>query len=325
METAPLRAICTTFDWPNLRELRLRGEHRTVGDPPLPIVTMFAHMPRLRILELKLAHPVGAPLQPIWPIGYRIAFPWPELQDLTLSYPIEDDQIYVNLPATLRTLTLQCFPHRTTKYHHVRGDGGLPRPLRSSDVLRILRHCHLPLLRGLELEYREDDGDDELLRHLGAAFPALGQLKVRRFRRAGADYADVQVEHITRMLGVHLPRLSELALCLDSVKPPGEAARQRLGILYHTQADLQTYQKALDEAADVVARGLGTATAVDTFDLLHSPMFPEVEARWITYRVERGQQPLRAVRLTMFLMLEGGAYSWQAGSVCRCLLGSTSE
>lgn len=84
-EIAPLHAICTTFDWPNLRELRLRGERRTVGNPPLPIIAMFANMPRLRVLELKLAHPTGAPLQPIWPIGYRTTFPWPELQDLTLS------------------------------------------------------------------------------------------------------------------------------------------------------------------------------------------------------------------------------------------------
>lgn len=192
-EIAPLHAICTTFDWPNLRELRLRGERRTVGNPPLPIIAMFANMPRLRVLELKLAHPAGAPLQPIWPIGYRTTFPWPELQDLTLSYPGKDDQIYVNLPAALRTLTLQCFPHRTTKYLYVCGDGGLPHPLWSSDVLGILRHCHLPLLRGLELEYREDDADDELLRYLGAAFPLLRQLKVRRYRRVGAEYADVQV------------------------------------------------------------------------------------------------------------------------------------
>lgn len=60
-EIAPLHAICTSLDWPNLRELRLRGEPRTVGDPPLPIMTMFAHMPRLHILDLKLAQPAGAP------------------------------------------------------------------------------------------------------------------------------------------------------------------------------------------------------------------------------------------------------------------------
>ncbi|KAL1939457.1 hypothetical protein VTO73DRAFT_10013 [Trametes versicolor] len=298
-ETAPLRAISTTFDWPNLRELRFRGERRTVGDPPMPFVAIFANMPRLRVLELKLAQPAGAPPQPIWPIGYRTTSHWPELQELTLSYPVEDDQIYVNLPASLRTLTLQCFPHRTTKYNYVRGEGGLLPPLLSSDVLRILRHCDLPLLHGLELEYREDNGDDELLRHLGVAFPTLRQLKVRRYRRAGADYADVPVEHIARTIGTRLVRLSELALCLDNVKPPGEAARQKLGLLYHTQVDLEKCQQALDEAADVVARGLGPA-AIEAFELLHPPMFPEVEAHWITYRVERGQKPPRAVRMTMF-------------------------
>lgn len=190
-EIAPLHAICTTLDWPNLRELRLRGEPRTVGDPPLSIIAMFAHMPRLRILDLKLTQPAGAPRQPIWPIGYQTTFPWPDLQQFTISFPADDDQIYENLPATLRKLTLQCFPHITSILRRS-GAEGVSGPLHSSDLLRILRRCDLPLLRGLELEYREDEADDELLRYLGVAFPALRQLKMRRYRHAGITIADVR-------------------------------------------------------------------------------------------------------------------------------------
>lgn len=191
-EIAPLRAICTTLDWPNLRELRLRGGPRTVGDPPLPIIALFAHMSRLRILDLKLTQPAESPPKPIWPLGYKSTFPWPELQELTVSFPVNRDRIYTNLPATLRTLTLQCFPHITSKYRQY-GAEGVSGPIQSSGLLRILRRCKLPLLSSLELEYREDDEDDELLHHLGAAFPALRQLKVRRYRRADVRMADVQV------------------------------------------------------------------------------------------------------------------------------------
>lgn len=118
-------------------------------------------------------------------------FPWPDLQQLTISFPADDDQIYENLPVTLRKLTLQCFPHITSNFHRS-GAEGVSEPIHSSDLLRILRRCDLPLLRGLELEYREDEADDELLRHIGVAFPALRQLKVRRYRHAGVGIADVQ-------------------------------------------------------------------------------------------------------------------------------------
>ncbi len=191
-QIAPLHAICTTLDWPNLRELRLRGDRCTIGDPALPVIAMFAHMSRLRILDLRLAQPAEAAHQPIWPIGYQTRFPWAELRHLTIAFPADDDQIYENLPTALHTLTLQCFPHITSKFRRSGAEGVLG-PLHSSVSLQILRWCDLPLLRALELEYCEDDADDELLCHIAAAFPALRKLKVRRYRRAGVGIADVQL------------------------------------------------------------------------------------------------------------------------------------
>ncbi len=192
-ESAPIDAICTTFDWPNLRELRLRGVRRTVGNPPLPTVAMFAHMTRLRVLDLKLAQPAGIPAQSVWPANYQTTFPWPELQHFSISCPVENDKIYAHLPPTLHTLGLQYFPHVSMLSSNLRAPE-LQWPLQSaSAVLRILHQCDLPLLRCLELEYREDHAEDELLRYLRTAFPALTQLKLRRYRREGAYGADVQV------------------------------------------------------------------------------------------------------------------------------------
>ncbi|OJT04234.1 hypothetical protein TRAPUB_5054 [Trametes pubescens] len=267
-EIAPLHAICTTLDWPNLRELRLRGEPRTVGDLPLSIIAMFAHMSRLRILDLKLklTKPEESPPRPIWPIRYKSEFPWQELQELTVSFPANNDLIYRKLPDTLRALTLQCFPHITSKFRQ-HGAEGVSGPIQSSDWLRILRRCNLPLLRSLELEYRENDQDDELLRHLGAAFPKLRQLKVRRYRREGVRMADVPVEHNARTLG-SLPQPLDLSLYLDNVEAPD--TRVVRGVHHDREEDLaHKFQETLDGVADAVARGLaGTATAVETFALL---------------------------------------------------------
>lgn len=86
----------------------------------------------------------------------------------------------------------QCFPHKTAEYLP-REPEGLSWPLQSSDLVRILCQCNPHLLRVLELEYREDNGNHDLLRHLGSSFLALKPLKMRRYRCAGVGIADAQV------------------------------------------------------------------------------------------------------------------------------------
>ncbi|KAH9854935.1 hypothetical protein C2E23DRAFT_874989 [Lenzites betulinus] len=282
-EAAPLRAICTTLDWPCLQELRLRGERLTSDDP---IIAMFAHMTQLRVLELNFVEPKSpSEPQPIWPVGYRSVLPWPELQDLIISFPINADQIYDNLPATLRTLTLQCFPHIEMKTHIYR-DNTLLRLLRSSsELLHILRRCNLPLLRGLKMEYREDAAENDLLCNLGLFFPTLRQLKVRRHHRWDLDATDVQVEPITCALR-SLLQLSDLSLYLDNVGVPIVRQKHKFGPYYHTEEDLAIYEESFNQVANAVARGLGSMTPLKMFELLQPPSYLFGCPRWKVYRID---------------------------------------
>lgn len=186
-ELSPLNEIFTTLAWPNLRELRLLGERKAIGDSSLPFITLFANMSRLRRLELKLAQTAGVDPQPFWPPGLDIAeWPWPNLRHLTLSCPHVDDQIYGALPSTLESLALRYTPHMLrSNYVGTRCQWPL---VRSSEMLQILRRCRCPRLTSLELEYREDEADAELMQHIGASFPALTSFKLLRYRSAaGAE------------------------------------------------------------------------------------------------------------------------------------------
>ncbi len=74
---------------------------------------------------------------------------------------------------------------------------------------------------------------------------------------------------------------------------------QTYGGFYHSEKDLHKFKQALDKIADAVARRLGAAMAVETFELLYPPTFNVLDARWLTYRVKRTRQPLRAVCLSV--------------------------
>ncbi|KAH9885231.1 hypothetical protein C8Q73DRAFT_660101 [Cubamyces lactineus] len=186
-DCAPLPWMCKQSCWPRLHELRLRGELRIIENPPRPLVSMFANMPELRILELKLAQPVDRDPQAFWPPSHRItgSFPWPELRELTLSCPQIHDNIYASLPSSLHSLTLRYTPHHlnyTTKLaFRVTPQARWQWPLlSSSDMLQILHQCRLPDLRHLALEYREDEADEELLQYIKGAYPALRCLRLFR-------------------------------------------------------------------------------------------------------------------------------------------------
>ena len=53
-------------------------------------------------------------------------------------------------------------------------------------LAEVLQKCSdLPHLRTLELEYREDAGEPELLQLVAATLPRLTTLEIHRFRRDG--------------------------------------------------------------------------------------------------------------------------------------------
>ncbi|KAI0768244.1 hypothetical protein BD413DRAFT_133032 [Trametes elegans] len=261
---APLDDICFTLSWPCLRELVLRGEFRTVGDPPLPFVRLLANMPKLRNLDLRISQPPDIEPQPVWPADLpNMLLPWPGLQQLTVSCPQPDDKVYAALPYSLRCLSLRYYPHLSTHQWTLR-DERVWREwqwplLGSSDVLRILRACDLPVLEHLELEYVENDADDDLLRFLGSAFaPTMTSLTIRRYRRKPSTH--VPLDGICEALGA-LPRLHTLSLHLDFHDTPKVYYRPLRvgGYEEYRLEDICAFEEKLLGVANMLARALGPA------------------------------------------------------------------
>ncbi|EIW53546.1 uncharacterized protein TRAVEDRAFT_133379 [Trametes versicolor FP-101664 SS1] len=237
-ELSPLDEVFTALEWPNLRELRLRGERKAIGDSSLPFISLFANVPRLRHIELKLAQPKGVDPQLFWPPGHDIVeWPWPNLRHLTLSCPHVDDQIHGALPPTLESLALCYTPHMIHSVWNGRGMRCQWPLVSSSEMLQILRRCRCPRLTSLELEYREDEANTELMQHIGASYPALTSVKLLRYRAVDDAEAGPLVssrcfifdsryrsaltqcpgrpqEPLLRMMGAH-PRLQHICLHLD--------------------------------------------------------------------------------------------------------------
>ena len=171
VESAPIQTI-SSLHWPCLREFTLRGERWS--NPATPPVILFSSriMPSLQSLALELSQPKNARAPGmIWPKGVSTTLPWRSVEALRISHPNPADQIYSHLPPYLRTLALRSWPHECERAFELaweeswRTSRTLPYPLSTpGNLAEVLRECnHLPLLRTLELEYREDAQEPELL------------------------------------------------------------------------------------------------------------------------------------------------------------------
>ena len=191
--------------WPRLRELVLHGQ--LPEGLRTPFITLLSGMSKLRVLHLKFALPLDVEPQAVWPPGMDTSFPWPELEELVVSFPVSEDRVYASLPSSLRLLSLRCCPH-----HCVHKWVGRPMwhspVLSASEMLRVLSRCQLPHLGHLQFEYRADDADRSLLRHLSAAFPELLTLEVHRFRPAGVE----EIPMVRRRIGRPALLLTQLSL-----------------------------------------------------------------------------------------------------------------
>ncbi|KAI0768233.1 hypothetical protein BD413DRAFT_440062, partial [Trametes elegans] len=183
VECAPFQTICG-LDWPALREFRLRGMIRLGYEPADPFVIAFACMPRLRVLELRLALSPGVRPKALWPAGVDVTYPWPELQELVVSFPEPQDLLWRRLPSTLRSLTLIYSPHSCME----RWDMENRRVMwywicsKPADLLQILQACSIPALDRLGLEYHSYSDEDALLSYVGTAYSQLTALKVFRYQ-----------------------------------------------------------------------------------------------------------------------------------------------
>ncbi|KAH9888965.1 hypothetical protein C8Q73DRAFT_173497 [Cubamyces lactineus] len=178
-ESTPFQTMLS-LSWPSLHELRLRGEFMWGGDP---LVFALGGMPRLRLLRLNFALPRGIP-RPIWPESLVASYSWPELEDLQVSFPCVDDQLYAHLPSTLRRLSLRFFPHRIIDRWCTEWKRDWIFPSLNAEQLRhIVRCCHCPDLKHLEVEYHQDAHEEHLIRDIASLFPNLTSLKILRYRR----------------------------------------------------------------------------------------------------------------------------------------------
>ncbi|KAI0643920.1 hypothetical protein C8Q79DRAFT_914327 [Trametes meyenii] len=195
-EAAPFKYL-SSARFPALRELHLRGDYRTTGSPPLSYVQVFANMPRLRYLDLRLGQVFDDPVPPLWPPGLDVPFPWPELEHITISHPVVNDRIYANLPPSLRSLTLRSFPHFATSVwmyglNNSSGDRWSNfELLPASQMELIVRKLRLPSLEGLEIEYQEDGAEDDLLQYITSTFQTMTTITIRRARRE--DSPDISI------------------------------------------------------------------------------------------------------------------------------------
>lgn len=202
VESAPIQTI-SSLQWPRLQEFTLQGER--CFDPATPIVTLFPSMTSLRLLALKMSEPKNALPGVVWPNGLSVTFPWPNLETLRLSHPDPADEIFIHFPPSIRTLSLRSWPHECIRIYHEkhpllsfsswtqgREDRWWNCPLLTPhNLARVLQKCKLSLLHNLELEYRVDTHESELLCTLAVRLPHLTTLEVHRFRGEGSHNVSV--------------------------------------------------------------------------------------------------------------------------------------
>ena len=190
-EPAPI-SLMSSVDWPNLRELKLRGVRWP--QPSTPLVLLFANMPRLQSLVLELRIPDDGDPQAVWPPGLPrgTQFPWPELEELTVANPHPADQLFAHMPPSLRKLALPSCPRKCVEEWLWLCEDLYPLlthafySLKASNLLGVLERAgsSTSTLRHLEIEYDADERETDLLRYLVAAFPGLSSLTLYRYRRS---------------------------------------------------------------------------------------------------------------------------------------------
>ncbi|KAM5544820.1 hypothetical protein V8D89_001718 [Ganoderma adspersum] len=220
-EVAPV-AVLSQTQWPQLRELSLRGEFRW---GPVPLMTVFSGMSRLRALNLALALPrsVDRKRLILCPAGYESPLPWPDLEALTVSFPDPEDGIFARLPPSLRRLSLRCTPHHYL-YQWQRDENPYCHSpiLSASEMLQVMNWISTPLLDSLQFEYCADDADDDLLRCVADRFPNVQDLEIHRLLAYGDEDASMPVANVARRLAT-FPSLRTLRAHLqlpDPMIPP---------------------------------------------------------------------------------------------------------
>ncbi|OSC96964.1 hypothetical protein PYCCODRAFT_1210329 [Trametes coccinea BRFM310] len=259
-ESAPI-ARMAMYRWPVMQDFLLRGE-RVISTPPL--VCVLSKMPCLRSITLLLAEPTNGDAPPVWPPALNLQCEWRDLEDLTVTHPNPEDELYSHLPQTLNCLALRCWPryYKHSKFPEVFAEAGLQwssHLLSSSQMLRILRKISAPRLVFLEVEFKADWSDAQLFRHIGASFSSLVFLRIHRYRAEGEE--EIPLIEIGRAL-CPLQKLQVLMLHLDFVDLPRVDVYERehwgdLELTPEREQQLRDSDATLAHAANVLASLLG--------------------------------------------------------------------
>ncbi|KAI0370702.1 hypothetical protein BV20DRAFT_943411 [Pilatotrama ljubarskyi] len=296
-ESAPFRLL-NRWDWPRLRELSIEGHASRVLKSQAPLISVLSTMRHLRVLTLKLAYSLQQDFRAIWPQNEdRVALPWPDLESLTISWAYPDDRIFDHLPPSLRHLSLRSWPRLHSCYarrleSHRNGVSWKGRNLKSSDVLCVLKKCQTPTVDRLEVEYKVDAHDLELLRFIPVGFPNLRVLQIHR-NRVLRDFSPIPVVRLSRSTpaspseqhGVQeemtdvvssLPRLRVLRLYLDL----RHLVQNALG--GQPYAPPHEYEPVIDATVAAVTRKASPSLKYLCLLVSFGP-----SARWAVLRLER--------------------------------------
>ncbi|KAJ8463138.1 hypothetical protein ONZ51_g10444 [Trametes cubensis] len=244
---------------------------------------MFSNMPRLRILELKLAQPR---------IEIHSVFGLPPAAQLAARGRTSRSSLYLALGLTLR-YTPHLVNYTAKRIFQVTPEARWQWPLiSSSDMLQILRQCRLPNLRYLALEYREDEADDELLQYVTDTYPAMRCLRLFRHRRDEGEEPSgdpvVIAEHLAHQLAPlqHLARL-DLQLDLPGMpKTNSSVSMTRFGPfqrVYYEDDDLAAWHRTRQEIVDRILSAQGpTLSRIKLWTPIKTTIYD-----WAVYEVIR--------------------------------------
>ncbi|OBZ67535.1 hypothetical protein A0H81_12508 [Grifola frondosa] len=165
--------------WPRLQQMTLYGFNPGPDVSFLSLLALLAVMPSMTSLTLKLAQNMEEPHSCSGPEAPE-ELDLSNLRQFTMSYPHPDDEIFAHLPSELRGISLRDSP----RYYICDMYMMIPNraPLLSGiDLLRILDIRTFAALERLEIVYRADSSDLQVIESIVDMFPQLRSLEIHRY------------------------------------------------------------------------------------------------------------------------------------------------
>ncbi|OBZ67379.1 hypothetical protein A0H81_12717 [Grifola frondosa] len=168
-----------------LREIRWISNHPLTlygfcPGPEVSLLSLLAVMPSMTSLTLKLAQKINQPPLLLWPRGSRRDVNISNLRDLVVSYPHPDDEIFSHLPSELRGISIRDSPRYYITNVYITTSNRTPL-LSGTDLLRILNTRTFATLERLEIVYRADSNDPQMIECVVGMFPQLQFLEIHRY------------------------------------------------------------------------------------------------------------------------------------------------